>query len=326
MVFSLSLRHLMKDVLLNDKLMTALSCQYNNVFAKHMAHHELSTTKRMENKSYQPAELKQLYGVLYEILVEIDRVCRLLDTPFFMIGGSAIGVHFWGEIVPFDDDIDIGMKRDDYERFIKEAPKLLNSSYFLQCFATEPHTPYYFAKVRKNNTLYVEETVKNIPMHQGIFIDVIPFDHIPDSPKAERRQRKLANLIDVCFQAKEVWLWRYFGHCEIEHPLRQTFLNCLVTRLVATFIPKRLIYALLHKILTYYNKKHVTYYNNVMISADHIPVVDLENLVKRPFGPLQVNVPSNLESYLKYHYPTLKKYMTEEEIARYSHAPQVLKF
>lgn len=44
MVFSLSLRHLMKDVLLNDKLMTALSCQYNNVFAKHMAHHEPSTT------------------------------------------------------------------------------------------------------------------------------------------------------------------------------------------------------------------------------------------------------------------------------------------
>lgn len=44
MVFSLSLRRLMKDVLWNDKLMTALSCQYNNVFAKHIPHHELSTT------------------------------------------------------------------------------------------------------------------------------------------------------------------------------------------------------------------------------------------------------------------------------------------
>lgn len=44
MVFSLSLRHLMKDVLLNDKLMTALSCQYNNVFAIHIPHHEPSTT------------------------------------------------------------------------------------------------------------------------------------------------------------------------------------------------------------------------------------------------------------------------------------------
>lgn len=44
MVFSLSLRHLMNDVLLYDKLMTALSCQYNNVFAKHMPHHGLSTT------------------------------------------------------------------------------------------------------------------------------------------------------------------------------------------------------------------------------------------------------------------------------------------
>ena len=60
MVFSLSLRHLMKDVLWNDKLMTALSCQYNNVFAIHIPHHELSTTSKMENKSYMACYMKSL--------------------------------------------------------------------------------------------------------------------------------------------------------------------------------------------------------------------------------------------------------------------------
>lgn len=277
-------------------------------------------------RHYTKEELTQLHGVLYEILEEIIRVCDIIGIPYFMIGGSAIGVYFWNGIIPFDDDIDIGMKRDDYERFLCEAPKLLRSSYFLQCYATEPHTTHYFAKVRKNHTRYVEDTVRNVPMHQGIFVDIIPFDRIPDSRRKEAMQRKLANLVNVCFVAKEVWLWRWFGKCEIDVPQRQTFLNCLLTWIVKTVVPKRCIYRLLHRVLTYYNTQETTYYNNVMIAADHIKAIRLENLDRRPFGPLTVNVPSHLKEYLDYHYPTLKKKLSDEEIDRYSHAPLILSF
>ena len=93
------------------------------------------------NYSYE--ELKKLHHCLYDILKEIKRVCNLLDIKFVTLGGSAIGVYFWNGIIPFDDDIDIGMKRTDYDRFLKEAPALLGEKYFLQWYKSDYHTPLF---------------------------------------------------------------------------------------------------------------------------------------------------------------------------------------
>ena len=124
----------------------------------------------MEYKKYSENELKQLHIVLYDILKEIDRVCRAHNIRYFAIGGTAIGVHFWQSILPWDDDIDIGMTCKDYERFIEIAPKFLRKGYILQWPGNEPFSPFYFAKVRKENTLFVEEITQNLNMHQGIYV------------------------------------------------------------------------------------------------------------------------------------------------------------
>lgn len=96
--------------------------------------------------NYTKEELERLHLCLYDILKEIRRVCDLLNIKFVMLGGSAIGVYYWNGIIPFDDDIDIGMERRDYERFLTEAPRLLKEQYFLQWQKTERHYPLFFAK------------------------------------------------------------------------------------------------------------------------------------------------------------------------------------
>ena len=106
---------------------------------------------------YAPEDLKRLHSELVTILKEIIRVCEILDIPYFIQGGTAIGAYFDQGIVPWDDDIDLGMTRDHYNRFLKEAPAVLAKGYFLQCFDTEPDTPFYFAKVRKDGTLFVQD-------------------------------------------------------------------------------------------------------------------------------------------------------------------------
>ena len=121
-------------------------------------------------------ELERLHLCLYDILGEIRRVCDLLNIQFVMLGGSAIGVYYWNGIIPFDDDIDIGMKRDDFERFLKEAPQLLADNFFLQWCGSEKHYPLFFAKVRRNGTLFVEENFRDFDIHQGIYIDILPLD------------------------------------------------------------------------------------------------------------------------------------------------------
>ena len=109
------------------------------------------------NKKYTAEELDLLHTELYDILGETIRVCQKHDIPYFVIGGTAIGALYDQGILPWDDDIDIGMTRENYNKFLKVAPGELGPSYFLSWIETDPHTPYYFAKVKKNNTLFVEE-------------------------------------------------------------------------------------------------------------------------------------------------------------------------
>ena len=111
-------------------------------------------------KEYNQEELTLLHAELYDILSEVIRVCNKYNISYFAIGGTAIGALYDQAILPWDDDIDIGMTRDNYNRFIEIAPKELGSNYFLSYQNTDPHTPYYFAKVKKNNTLFVEELFK----------------------------------------------------------------------------------------------------------------------------------------------------------------------
>ncbi len=99
---------------------------------------------------------------------EVDRICREEDIPYFIIAGTALGAVRHGGFIPWDDDFDIGMKRQDYERFLQIAPEKLDSAYFLQNHDTDPAAPFYFTKLRKNGTRFVEAYLKKLPMHHGV--------------------------------------------------------------------------------------------------------------------------------------------------------------
>ena len=138
---------------------------------------------------YSDYEIKRLHWELYDILDEIQRVCDILHIKCFIQGGSAIGAFFEQAILPCDDDIDVGMLRDDYERFLREAPQLLGPKYFLQWVGSEKHMPHVLAKVRKNGTEFREYYYRNVLMHQGIYVDIMPYDKVPDTVWLQSLQR-----------------------------------------------------------------------------------------------------------------------------------------
>ena len=81
------------------------------------------------NKKYTAEELDLLHAELYDILGETIRVCQKHNIPYFVIGGTAIGALYDQAILPWDDDIDIGMTRENYNKFLKVAPGELGPSY-----------------------------------------------------------------------------------------------------------------------------------------------------------------------------------------------------
>jgi lipopolysaccharide cholinephosphotransferase len=274
--------------------------------------------------TYTQEEMKMLHRELYDILAEIIRVCDKHHIPYVIIGGSAIGAFFEQEILPWDDDVDIAIKRDDYNRFLEVAPSELRPDYFLQWLGTEPHTPFYFAKVRKRNTLFVEEMFAQLPIHHGIYIDVFPFDRIPDNLRLRKAQRDVANFFNCCFMGKEVWFWRYFGKPTVPNPTNRGPIPCLMNRIVDTLFTKRFIYRMLCWVQGWFNGCDTEFYNMVLMPKDHIEVVNFDNPVTTQFGPLQVKMSADVETYLRRHYPRLRRYIPEEE--QMNHHPAQLSF
>lgn len=273
---------------------------------------------------YKPEELARLHAELLDILAEIVRVCTLCDIPYFIQGGSAIGALYNRGIVPWDDDIDIGMTRENYERFLREAPQHLRPQYFLEWFGTEPNTPFYFAKVKRNGTLFVEQMFREMDIHHGIFVDIFPYDRIPDAPVAEWWHRQWSRFWINCFIGKAFWPWRWCGRCEVEQPLPKSFAACLAIRAICTLLSRERIYDKMCHVLGAYNHRDCRRVNIVRMPKDQIPRADVENTVPMSFGGLTVAAPRNIEAYLRHHYPNLRPVLPEEE--QINHAPYKLSF
>lgn len=134
------------------------------------------------------AELAEHQAVLYELLQEVDRICRLHQIPYTLFAGTALGAVRHKDFVPWDDDLDIAMLRSDYERFLEVAPRELDSRYYLQAEFSE-HWPLHFSKLRKNNTTCLEKYHPKDPeIHQGIYVDLFPIDNASDRPFVRKLQ------------------------------------------------------------------------------------------------------------------------------------------
>lgn len=273
---------------------------------------------------YSESELQGLHATLYEIISEIDRICQKHDIRYFVTGGTAIGAHFWQAIIPWDDDVDIGMTRDNYERFLSVAPDELSPLYFLQTPETEKHTPFIFAKVRRNDSMFSESQFSSIEMHQGIYVDIFPFDRIPADKRAEKRQYNQLHLLNGLFIATEIWQWEHCGHCDVENPRPRGFFPCLATRIIISIIPKKVIFKLIRKVQTKYDDSGSSECKQTLTVSEHLPLTDATETVRMPLGPLEVSAPRNIVNYLTNHYGKIRKDYPEE--LRVNHRPSILKF
>ena len=127
--------------------------------------------KEIDNKT-----LTKLHDVELEILKEFIRICNKHNLKYFAVGGTLIGTIRHKGFIPWDDDIDLGMPREDYDKFLEISKNELNEKYFIQSGYDYKNSWQTFMKIRKKNTLADEKTVAHIDYPKGIFIDIFPFD------------------------------------------------------------------------------------------------------------------------------------------------------
>lgn len=152
----------------------------------------------MDGETLRKLQLTQL-----EILKEFKRVCEALNLRYILDSGTLLGAVRHRGFIPWDDDVDVGMLRADYEKFLAEAPALLDKKYFLQTWRTDPGYAFPFAKLRMNDTLYRQAALENAEQHCGIFIDIFPYDAVLKmSRRRDKRRRQRLNRLSFALFLK----------------------------------------------------------------------------------------------------------------------------
>lgn len=139
--------------------------------------------------------LKKIRSVQLDIAKEIKRVCEENDIPYFLAHGTFLGAIRHGGFIPWDDDMDMGMLRQDYEKFCRIAPEKLKPEFCLQTWYTENNYGLPFGKVMKKNTIYLENKKTSRLQNNGIYVDIFPYDYAPEDPA--ERDRLTAELLSI---------------------------------------------------------------------------------------------------------------------------------
>ena len=155
------------------------------------------------------SEMKRIWAVELDLVNELKRVCDKYGIQYFADGGTLLGAIRHKGFIPWDNDIDLCMFRDQYEKLCEVAPREFKHPYFFQTEYTDPTSLRGHAQLRNSETTGAIriELNKTARLNQGIFIDIFPLDGVPEDPATMeqhiddvvsnlRTAKKLASMTD----------------------------------------------------------------------------------------------------------------------------------
>lgn len=133
------------------------------------------------------SKLKKIWNVEINLLLEIIRVCDKYNLRFTLWAGTMLGAIRHKGFIPWDDDLDIALPREDYEKFLKVADTEFKSPYFLQTALTDNKFFFGYARLRNSETTGMITWNKSADYNNGIYVDI----YVLDGYDANKRKVKL---------------------------------------------------------------------------------------------------------------------------------------
>ncbi len=146
---------------------------------------------------YIESEMKRCWAVELDVLAEVDRVCEEYGLKYNIMYGSLLGTVRHRGFVPWDDDIDICVLRQDYQRLMQVLPDELPGGYVVNSVYTTDSLDQPIGSVinRANVTTNPIELAVSYGSPYVSGIDVFPFDYVPRDPEMSELQRSLYNVL-----------------------------------------------------------------------------------------------------------------------------------
>lgn len=196
--------------------------------------------------------IQEVQKIQLEIAGEIKRICDKHKIDYFMDGGTLLGAVRHKGFIPWDDDMDFGMTRTEFQRFLEAASVELKPDFFLQTWNSDFEYGLAFAKVRKNGTLYQERVSQKSRCHDGIFVDIFPYDSLPDGLEQKKKMYRKLTLLKAMIKMKcQYCPW----YAENQFSLKK-WAAYLPIRFVALFANKNNLITKYETIATRYNAEN----------------------------------------------------------------------
>lgn len=270
----------------------------------------------MNFKELDNNTLDKLHAVEIEILDEIVRICDKYNLSYFLAGGTLLGAIRHNGFIPWDDDLDITMPRKDYDIFLSVCEKELNSKYLLDYDKTNSKNWLTFAKIRKKNTLFLENAAKEQDNFKGIYVDIFTEDNVinPNSFIEKIRLIIIKTLADTLFWKSKV------GNDKSKY--RRFYLVKIFS--ILSF---KQIHSLYNKLVTKYKNKDTEYfvaYNGVYTKREYLKKSEFLPFIKWKFGNKEYNIPKGYDYYLTKLYGNYMKLPPKKD--RVNHSALMISF
>lgn len=251
--------------------------------------------------------IKKLQDKILEIMVEMDTICNSNNIEYTLMGGSALGAMRHNGFIPWDDDLDIFMTPKNYRKFKKNI--IENNKYYLQEYSMD--TDFVtIAKVRMNNTTFIEDVVKDWDMHHGIYVDIFILHNSPDKKLKQYKQ---------FFWAKYLI---YRGLSFRNYNKRKGVTRILLK--LGKLIPKNFLIKKAFKEVYKYENIETSYVCNflgkAMFKKGLYEKKWFAKIKRVPFENVKLSVPDNLEEFLSSRFGNYMKIPSHDQIIWSQHA------
>lgn len=253
--------------------------------------------------------MTELQKCEFSLLEKAIKIINDNNLTYYLVCGSALGAVKYEGFIPWDDDIDIALPRNDYEKFIELVKENYSDDFALQNYRCAPNIPFFYSKIRNGKTTFIEKSVSTFDINHGVFIDVFPLDGYPET-----------GFCSFCFELKKKVLWRMISSVFV----RENKLKKLVFYPIKALITKHLYHFVseyekhISKFSTT-NSRMLCNFGNSPFKLEYSPKEHYGEGKKIKFEGLDVIVPERYDDYLTQKYGDWRAELPDDQKKGHHH-------
>ncbi len=238
----------------------------------------------------------ELHKLLLSAMKDFDTVCQKNGLHYILHGGTCLGAIRHKGFIPWDDDVDIAMLREDYDKFLQVAQNEFGEKYTLHTYKSDPSMLTNVMKICINNSGF--SGVSGADGRGEAFLDVFPMSDVPNSKLGQKLQNRLIIFLNEVVYTK-------IGYIKPQSVKSKLILGPL------SRLPRRILGNLIEGIIVHFPHFHSRYVNivatanyngNTGYAWDLIPKNYLTEIERTEFEGEQFYVSSHWKEYLSSHY------------------------